>query len=388
MKLTPGLLVLEDGTIYKGWSFNKQKLTTVGEVVFNTAMTGYQEILTDPSYYGQIITFTYPEIGNTGVNNEDTESNKLHIKGVIIKNFSKNANNWRNNNNIIDYLSDQNILAIHGIDTRSLVKHLRTCGAMNGCITTENLSLLEIKNKIKELPKMKGLDLVKNVTTSSNYIWNKNNESKWYMNKIIYTSNNTEAKINIVVIDFGVKYNILKRLKDYGCSVIVVSAKMPIEEILNYNPDGILLSNGPGDPSCVNYGVQLVTDLLNIKHSIPIFGICMGHQILSIALGLETSKLKFGHRGPNHPAGISKKVEITSQNHGFVVEHNNKLDEIIKITHKNLNDNTLAGICLTNKPIFSVQYHPEAGPGPHDSDYMFSHFVTTVQKIKLLEAQK
>nr|YP_010330427.1 carbamoyl-phosphate synthase arginine-specific small subunit [Rhodella violacea]UNJ18143.1 carbamoyl-phosphate synthase arginine-specific small subunit [Rhodella violacea] len=378
MHLTKAILMLEDGTSYKGWSFNPPNTSSQGEVVFNTSMTGYQEICTDPSYSGQIMTFTYPEIGNTGINFEDAESKKIHIKGVILKNFSEYGYNWRQENSLANYLCENNILTIVDIDTRTLVKHLRECGAMNGYITTENISLDDLKDKVKSIPKMQGQDLIKNVTADSTYSWMNTYTENWYLNT---SSTFTDKQLHIVVVDFGVKHNILNRLTNYGCKVTIVPAIVKIEEILQLAPDGILLSNGPGDPASVTYGIDLVKNLINIEPCIPIFGICMGHQILSLALGLDTFKLKFGHRGPNHPAGLKNRIEITSQNHGFAVQKSSSINNL-KVTHINLNDNTLAGICLKDKPIFSVQYHPEASPGPHDSDYIFSHFLSVVSKFK------
>lgn len=378
MHLTKAILMLEDGTSYKGWSFNPPNTSSQGEVVFNTSMTGYQEICTDPSYSGQIMTFTYPEIGNTGINFEDSESKKIHIKGVILKNFSEYGYNWRQENSLANYLCENNILTIVDIDTRTLVKHLRECGAMNGYITTENISLDDLKDKVKSIPKMQGQDLIKNVTADSTYSWMNTYTENWYLNT---SSTFTDKQLHIVVVDFGVKHNILNRLTNYGCKVTIVPAIVKIEEILQLAPDGILLSNGPGDPASVTYGIDLVKNIINIEPCIPIFGICMGHQILSLALGLDTFKLKFGHRGPNHPAGLKNRIEITSQNHGFAVQKSSSINNL-KVTHINLNDNTLAGICLKDKPIFSVQYHPEASPGPHDSDYIFSHFLSVVSKFK------
>lgn len=378
MYLTKAILMLEDGTSFKGWSFNPPNISSQGEVVFNTSMTGYQEICTDPSYSEQIMTFTYPEIGNTGINSEDNESTKIHIKGAILKNFSKYGYNWRQENSLVKYLCENNILTIVDVDTRTLVKHLREYGAMNGCITTEQLSLDQLKSKVQAIPKMQGQDLIKNVTVNTIYNWKNAYRENWYLEA---NSNFSKKNLNIIVVDFGVKHNILNRLTSYGCIVTVVPAKITMPEILQLKPDGILLSNGPGDPATVSYGIELVKNLINLDPCIPIFGICMGHQILSLALGLDTFKLKFGHRGPNHPAGLKNKVEITSQNHGFAVQKSDALSNL-KITHINLNDNTLAGICLKNKPIFSVQYHPEASPGPHDSDYMFHHFLNVINRFK------
>ena len=363
-------LVLEDGKIYYGWSFNKI-ITSIGEVVFNTGMTGYQEILTDPSYRGQIITFTYPEIGNTGINSEDNESQNVQVKGIIAKNFCLKTSNWRNNSNIKEYLLEHNISHIFGIDTRSLTQNLRNSGVMNGCIT--NL-ISDIKNSLFQLSSINEKNLVNEVTTRNKYTWQK----KKFNKKPTYKIHRKSKKIlNIIVIDFGVKSNILNILSQYGCNIQIVPAEIKHEDIIKYKPDGILLSNGPGNPSTLKRAINTVKQL--IQTNIPLFGICMGHQILSLALGGLTFKLKFGHRGLNHPSGLSQKVEITSQNHGFAVQENSLPQNCLYITHLNLNDQSIAGIVHKSKPIFSVQYHPEASPGPHDSNYLFEHFVTIME---------
>jgi carbamoyl-phosphate synthase small subunit len=366
---TPALLVLADGTSYQGWSFGATG-TAIGEVVFNTAMTGYQEVATDPSYCGQIVTFTYPELGNTGVNPDDEESAHPHIRGAIARNICWRPSNWRSTQSLPDYLKAHNILGIYGIDTRALTRKLRSAGAMNGGISTEILDPSELLKQVVAAPSMAGLNLVQEVTTKEVYEWSAPTDSRWEFRPV--TTVDAEEPLTVVAIDFGIKRNILRRLASYGCRVIVVPADTPPEEILNYNPDGIFLSNGPGDPSVVSEGIATTKALLQQEK--PVFGICMGHQILGLSMGAETFKLKFGHRGLNHPAGLQRQVEITSQNHGFAI-HPDTLDAEVEITHLNLNDRTVAGLRHKSLPFFSVQYHPEASPGPHDADYLFEHFV-------------
>jgi carbamoyl-phosphate synthase small subunit len=368
--------VLADGTSYEGYTFGA-KGTTFGEVVFNTGMTGYQEVMTDPSYSGQIVTFTYPELGNTGVNSEDEESFKPHIKGVIARNITEKPSNWRSTQSLPDYLKQHNIVGIYGIDTRDLTRRLRSSGAMNGAISSEILDPDELLVQLQAVPSMAGLNLVKGVTTKEVYEWTQPTSAEWeFSNR---TNLEEKEKFTVVAIDFGVKRNILRRLASYGCKVIVVPANTSPEEILKYNPDGIFLSNGPGDPSAVAEGIETAKALLEAKK--PTFGICMGHQILGLSLGAETFKLKFGHRGLNQPAGLKQKVEITSQNHGFAVTEES-LGADVEITHLNLNDHTVAGLKHKTLPFFSVQYHPEASPGPHDADYLFEQFVKMMRDHK------
>jgi carbamoyl-phosphate synthase small subunit len=371
------ILILEDGEKYYGWSFSKP-MTSIGEVIFNTGITGYQEIMTDPSYKGQIITFTYPEIGNTGVNNEDNESLQQYLQGIIIKSLSIHTSNWRSHQSLLDYLEKTNIIHIYGIDTRALTRHLRKQGTMNGCISTEILNTNYLYNQLQLTPQIKGQDLVKNVTTKKPYKW-QTNVMKLY--KYQYPKISTKPKnLNLIVIDFGTKYNILRYLSYYINNIIVVSAQCTWQQILEYKPDGILLSNGPGDPEVVEYGIKNVQQLLNYK--IPIFGICMGHQILNLALNLKSFKLKFGHRGLNHPVGNDTKIEITSQNHGFAIENSVEHKQTTTLVQVNYNDLTLAAISHKKLPFFSVQYHPEANPGPHDSAHLFLHFIRIIQLIK------
>jgi carbamoyl-phosphate synthase small subunit len=377
---TPALLVLADGTSYKGWSFGATG-TAIGEVVFNTAMTGYQEVATDPSYCGQIVTFTYPELGNTGVNPEDEESAHPHIRGAIARNICWRPSNWRSTQSLPDYLKERNIPGIYGIDTRSLTRKLRSSGAMNGGISTEILDAGELLKQVTAAPSMAGLNLVREVTTTEVYEWSDPTDSHWEFGPVV-DGNNREL-LTVVAIDFGIKRNILRRLASYGCRVIVVPADTPPEEILKHNPDGIFLSNGPGDPAAVSEGIETTKALL--KQEKPVFGICMGHQILGLSMGAETFKLKFGHRGLNHPAGLQRQVEITSQNHGFAINADT-LDAEVEITHLNLNDRTVAGLRHKSLPFFSVQYHPEASPGPHDADYLFEQFVQTMRSSQALPA--
>jgi carbamoyl-phosphate synthase small subunit len=373
----PALLVLADGTAYPGLSFGAMG-TTIGEVVFNTGMTGYQEVLTDPSYSGQIVVFTYPELGNTGVNPDDDESAFPHVRGAIARNVCYRPSNWRSTASLPKYLEHHHVPGIHGIDTRALTRKLRSAGAMNGAISTEILDPVELLNLVRSAPKMTGLNLVNHVTTSEVYEWSQPSEAMWEFKPESDAS--SSEPLTVVALDFGVKRNILKRLASHGCKVIVVPADTSAAEILKHNPDGIFLSNGPGDPAAVTAGIATTTELLAADK--PIFGICMGHQILGLSLGAETFKLKFGHRGLNQPAGLTQTVEITSQNHGFALDAES-LGADIEITHLNLNDRTIAGLQHKTLPCFSVQYHPEASPGPHDADYLFGKFVKHMREGKL-----
>ena len=349
-------LVLENGTVLIGTSLGANG-ETIGEVCFNTGMTGYQEIITDPSYCGQLVTMTYPHIGNYGVNIEDAESTKIQVAGFIIREENTVPSNFRSTESLGDYLRKNNIVGIQEIDTRMLTRIIRNEGAMNGIISTNSMNETLLINKVKSAPSMEGMDLAKVVSTQKQYVWDKN----------------TNGTFKIAAIDFGIKHNILRLLKSHGCNTTVFPASVTANEILKFNPDGIFLSNGPGDPAAVSYGIKTVKDLLGKK---PIFGICLGHQILALAIGAKTYKLKFGHRGCNHPIKNLKtnKVEITSQNHGFSI-HENSLPKNSEVTHISLNDNTVEGLRCTNMPAFSVQFHPESSPGPHDSRYLFREFI-------------
>ena len=363
-------LVLSNGITFTGFSFGAMG-STVGEIVFNTGMTGYQEVITDPSYYGQILTFTYPEIGNTGINFEDSESDKS-VKGLIVRNYSNNNSNWRSKLKFNQWLIEKNIIGLYGVDTRALVKILRSYGSMNGLITTEKNDLDSCLEIISNTPNMEGLNLAREVSTKENYISKEITIADFDVRESI---NNNINKFRVVAIDFGIKKSILNRLASHGCEILVLPSNSSFEDVLSHDPDGIFFSNGPGDPSSVLDGINLAKLLINYG-KIPMFGICLGHQIFGLALGGKTYKLPFGHRGLNHPCGKNNSIEITSQNHGFAIDPNTLSNKIVEITHLNLNDKTVAGLKLINKPIFSVQYHPEASPGPHDSDYLFEKFVS------------
>ena len=353
-KSNSAILLLADGRIFEGKSFGYQGETT-GEVCFNTGMTGYQEILTDPSYCKQIVTMTSPHIGNYGINEEDIESENIQVAGFVIKEETMTPSNWRSTQSLGEYLKKNKIVGIKEIDTRSLTRHIRDKGAMNGIISSNDLNIQSLEKKLKKSPDMNGLDLAKDVTTQKKYKWPGKGEYK------------------VAVIDFGIKKNILRLLSDAGCELTVFPASIKAEDVLSFEPDGVFLSNGPGDPLAVTYGIETVKKLLG---KVPLFGICLGHQILALALGASTFKLKFGHRGINHPVRNNEKntVEITSQNHGFAVDLDSLPPNVIS-THINLNDNTSGGIRCTDIPAFSVQYHPESSPGPHDSRYLFNQFI-------------
>jgi carbamoyl-phosphate synthase small subunit len=369
------LLVLADGTAYQGWSFGAPG-TTVGEVVFNTGMTGYQEVLTDPSYCGQLVTFTYPELGNTGVNPEDEESARPQVRGAIARNLCFEPSNWRSQQSLPDYLKQHNIPGIYGIDTRSLTRKIRASGAMNGSISTEILDPAELHALVLQAPSMEGLNLTQEVTTAVTYEWIEPTEQNWEFSRS-RSVDPQQKRFRVVALDFGIKRNILKRLASYDCCITVVPADTPAADILALNPDGIFLSNGPGDPAAVRQGIATVQQLMTAQK--PMFGICLGHQLLGLSLGAQTFKLKFGHRGLNQPAGLDQQVEITSQNHGFAIDADSLERIEVEITHFNLNDKTIAGLRHQSLPVFSVQYHPEASPGPHDADYLFQQFIDAMQ---------
>jgi len=389
MQKQSAILVLADGSIYKGFAFGATG-TAIGEVVFNTGMTGYQEVLTDPSYSGQIVTFTYPELGNTGINLDDEESDRPQVKGAIARNVTYTPSNWRSRQSLHDYLKAHNVVAIGGIDTRSLTRKLRSLGAMNGGISTEILDPETLLAQVKAAPSMQGLNLAQTVTTSRIYEWQEPTPAAWEFIEPPVQSGTTPltTPLTVVAIDFGVKRNILRRLVSYGCRVVVVPADTSVEKILEFNPDGIFLSNGPGDPSAVTGGIETAKALLGVNK--PIFGICLGHQILGLSLGGDAFKLKFGHRGLNQPAqnqleSSDRRVEITSQNHGFALDGDSLANSEAEITHINLNDRTVAGLKHKTLPIFSVQYHPEASPGPHDADYLFADFVKSMADARAIK---
>ncbi len=369
------ILLLEDGTYFEGFSFGAIG-TISGEVVFNTGMTGYQEVITDPSYYGQLITFTYPEIGNTGINSEDNESTHPSVKGVIVRQISTTPSSWRHEISFEKWLMDQNVVGIHGIDTRALVRHLRDSGTLNGIISSDsNYSITDLFSVLKQSPSMSGLNLVDKVSTKRKF--KVNSTSSVLFDKRI--KNIKTKPYSVVAVDFGIKQSILDRLVAHGCEVTVLPSNTSMSEVLDLSPEGVFLSNGPGDPSTVESGIKLAKDLIEYE-KLPVFGICLGHQILGLALGGETFKLSYGHRGLNHPCGLNGRVEITSQNHGFALNSESLNSDKIKITRFNLNDQTVAAISVIDRPFFGVQYHPEASPGPHDADHHFNHFVTLIEE--------
>lgn len=370
------ILALADGTVFEGFSFGAEGEIT-GEVVFNTSMTGYQEVLTDPSYNGQLVTMTYIHQGNYGINEEDIESVRPWVKGFIVKEHCNYPSNWRSHEALKSYLKRHGIIGIYGIDTRALTRIIRDKGAMEGVISTIDGNFESLFEKAKKSPGLVGRDLVKEVTCEKPYTWD---ENLWTLEGYPKGLNGTGKRHKVVAYDFGIKKNILRNLCEAGCDVTVVPASTPAKTVLQMDPDGIFLSNGPGDPDAVNYAKKNVAELIGKK---PIFGICLGHQILSLALGGKTFKLKFGHRGGNQPVQDLKtgKVEITSQNHGFAVDMDS-LKGIAELSHINLNDRTVEGITHKELPLFSVQYHPEASPGPHDSQYLFKRFVDLMEGKK------
>jgi len=371
-------LVLENGTVFTGENFGAEGEIT-GEVCFNTSITGYQEILTDPSYAGQIVTMTYTQIGNYGVNSDDVESVKPQVSGFVVKEYFDFHSNWRANMSLGEWLKQHNVIAIQGIDSRMLTKMLRTQGAMRGILSTKDLNDESLVKKAKASPEMTGLDLAKDVTTKKQYSWNAVDKTPFAL--VTKNGEKNNGKHKVVVYDYGVKHNILRRLASYGCDLTVVPASFNAEQILEMNPDGIFLSNGPGDPDAVKYAIMNIKKLIGKK---PIFGICLGHQLLGLALGGKTYKLKFGHRGANHPVKNLQtgEIEITSQNHGFAVDWKTMNQDEVELTHINLNDQTVEGFEHKKLPVFCVQYHPEASPGPHDSDYLFSKFVKVMEERK------
>jgi carbamoyl-phosphate synthase small subunit len=377
---TPAILALEDGSIFKGTSIGAEGLS-VGEVVFNTSMTGYQEILTDPSYANQIVTLTYPHIGNYGTNSEDEESDGIHAKGLIIRDLPLVASSFRSEQALDAYLQQRNILGIADIDTRRLTRILREKGSLNGCLIAaadahSDESVAKAIAEAKAFPGLKGMDLAKEVTVTESYKWT---ESDWVLGQGY--GQLTDAKFKVVAYDFGVKRNILRLLAERGCDLTVVPAQTPAADVLAMNPDGVFLSNGPGDPEPCDYAIKAIQDVL--ETNIPVFGICLGHQLLALASGAKTVKMPHGHHGGNHPVQDleSGKVMITSQNHGFAVDEAT-LPATLKATHKSLFDGTLQGIARTDKPAFSFQGHPEASPGPKDVAPLFDRFIDLMTAAK------
>jgi carbamoyl-phosphate synthase small subunit len=360
------ILYLEDGTAFHGTSLGATG-SSGGEIVFNTAMTGYQEILTDPSYAGQIVAMTYPLIGNYGVNAEDVESQKVHVKGFVVKEFCRHHSNFRASQSLVDYLDENHILAVEGIDTRALTRHLRVSGAMRAIISTEVFDLDELSRRMEKVPPMEGADWVCRVSTAEKYIWP--NPDK------------VPARYKVAALDCGIKFNILRILTGLGCEVHVLPARTSPADILALDPDGLFVSNGPGDPAAVPYVVETVKCLFG---KLPVFGICLGHQIVGLALGGETFKLKFGHHGANHPVRdlISGRIGITSQNHGFCVDLESLQRQDVEMVGFNLNDQTLEGLRHKKLPVLSFQHHPEAAPGPHDMAYLFDFFIDMMERAK------
>lgn len=368
-------LVLEDGTVWKAKSFGASG-TQVGEVVFNTSLTGYQEILTDPSYAGQFVLMTNPHIGNTGVNIDDEESNQCFLGGLVIRNLSNCVSNWRSTESLPEYLRKRNVMGIYDVDTRAITRRLREDGSLIGVISTDSSKSDDELLDMARSWDIVGMDLISGVTCSEPYEWKDATSAEWDFN----TNGKDSEKLHVVAYDFGIKHNILRRIASSGCKITVVPSTWPASEVLKLNPDGVLFSNGPGDPSAVPYAVENVKQVVG---KIPVFGICMGHQLLGQALGGKTFKMKFGHHGGNHPVRniLSGRVEISAQNHNYAVDPAT-LPEGVEVTHINLNDGTCAGLAFPAMKVMSLQYHPEASPGPHDSDPAFSQFVQLMLENK------
>ena len=364
------LLVLADGTVLRGQGFGATG-TAIGEVVFNTGMTGYQEVITDPSYTGQLIIFTYPELGNTGINTEDLEADAPAVKAVITRELSPAPSNWRSSGNLEGWLQDHGVVGLSGIDTRAVVRLLREGGAINGAVSNDGTSPAALLEQVRSAPSMEGQNLAAQVSTNEPYQWSRPTAAAFDQR----LQPKPLQPYKVVAIDFGIKRAILERLSAHGCDVQVLPASANFDQVMAHQPDGVFFSNGPGDPAVVKSGIELATALLG-QHQLPLFGICLGHQILGLALGGRTFKLGYGHRGLNHPCGGNGLVEITSQNHGFAIDAASLDPERVSVTHHNLNDGTVAALELRDQPVFGVQYHPEASPGPHDADHHFRRFTT------------
>ncbi len=375
MSKAPALLVLADGTVLRGEAFAARG-TAIGEVVFNTGMTGYQEVITDPSYAGQLVTFTYPELGNTGINGADQEADHPHVRGVIARQLAPQASNWRAEAELEPWLAGHGVVGIRAVDTRALVRHLREGGAINGAISSDGTPAHALLEQVRTAPSMQGLNLVAQVSTRQPYHWTQACGVGFDQRP----QPRPASPYRVVAIDFGIKRAILERLVAHGCEITVLPADARLEQVLSLQPEGVFLSNGPGDPAAVSGGIALARGLI-AQANLPLFGICLGHQILGLALGGRTYKLGYGHRGLNHPCGspgemeISSQVEITSQNHGFALEASSLPGDRVRVSHHNLNDHTVAALEMRDAPVFGIQYHPEASPGPHDADHHFARFV-------------
>jgi len=380
----PAILALEDGRIFNGRAAGAITRRG-GEVVFNTSLTGYQEVFTDPSYAGQIVCLTYPHIGNVGANLDDQESSKPYIESLVVREFSQVSSNWRSAETAQLYLNRHKIPVIWDIDTRALVRHLRLHGALRGMVATDGTSAEQLVHEAKQLPSMAGQELASRVSTENGYKWDTGSielaSSPW-SEQMGEAGSGSEGgrKLRVAAYDFGIKQNILRLLVDHGCEVVVVPAQTPAEDVLALRADGVFLSNGPGDPEPATYAVENIRKMLG---KVPVFGICLGHQLCGLALGGKTFKLKFGHHGANHPVKnlLTEQVEITSQNHGFCVDPESLPSSDVEVTHLNLNDHTNEGFRHKNLPLFSVQYHPEASPGPHDSHYLFTQFTDLMKEF-------
>lgn len=373
-KRQKAFLLLEDGTLFHGYTFAGQG-RALGEVVFNTSMTGYQEVLTDPSYKGQIVVMTYPLTGTYGINDEDLESAAIQVEGFVVKEYQDFVSNWRSTRTLADFLNEYRKIGIEGIDTRALTRHLRVAGAMRGMIATDTDDPRKLMDELQAFPGLNGIDLVQHVTCAKPYRWRHGPQPP--TEPCTWTSN--KPGFRVAALDCGIKYNILRLLEQSGCQVMVFPAHTSADEILGVNPDGVFLSNGPGDPAALHQVIGTVRQLLGKR---PMFGICLGHQVMGLALGGRTFKLKFGHRGANQPVKdlTTERVEITSQNHGYCVDIDSLTHVPVRLTHLNLNDNTLEGMEHLEIPAFSVQYHPEAAPGPHDASYLFERFIDLMKK--------